>query len=118
VAKKTATQSTPALSVCQWEGASTGRRFVHVTIRPAQFGQTVFNNSFKSRPEAQQVAGLGREALALPGQNTSNDYRLATGAVLTEALFIQIDVASPNRSDAEALTGLTTVMRTVVGAIR
>ncbi len=51
VAKKTATSSTPALSVCQWEGSTTGRRFVHVTIRQAQAGASVFTNSFKSRPD-------------------------------------------------------------------
>jgi len=118
VARKTATSSTPVLSVCQWEGATTGRRFVYVTIRQAQFGASVFTNSFKSRPEGQAVTGIGKEAIALPGTNTPNDYRFASGAVLTDTLFIQVDVAGPNRSDADALSALTTVMRTVVGGIR
>jgi hypothetical protein len=118
VAKKTATSSTPALSVCQWEGVTTGRRFVYVTIRQAQFATSVFNNSFKSRADGQAVSGLGKEAIAIPGQNTPNDYRFLTGAVLTDTLFIQVDVAGPNRSDVEALNALTTVMRTVLAAIR
>ncbi|HEY7467038.1 MAG TPA: hypothetical protein VIB47_10150 [Dehalococcoidia bacterium] len=118
VAKKGATSATAALSVCQWEGATTGRRFVYVTIRQAQFGQSVFNNSFKSRADGQAVAGIGKEAIAIAGQNTPNDYRFLTGAILTETLFIQVDVAGPNRPDGDALAALTTVMRTVVGAIR
>jgi hypothetical protein len=118
VAKKNATSSTAALSVCQWEGSTTGRRFVYLTIRQAQFGQSVFNNSFKSRADGQAVTGIGKEAIAIAGQNTPNDYRFLTGAILTETLFIQVDVAGPNRSDGDALAALTTVMRTVVGAIR
>jgi hypothetical protein len=118
VAKKTATSSTAALSVCQWEGRTTGRRFVYVTIRQAQFGASVFTNSFKSRADGQAVSGIGKEAVAIPGQNTPNDYRFLTGAILTDTLFIQVDVAGPNRSDADALAALTTVMRTIVGGIR
>jgi hypothetical protein len=118
VAKKTATSSTPALSVCQWEGATTGRRFVYVTIRAAQFGTPVFNNSFKSRADGQAVSGIGKEAIAIPGQDTPNNYRFLTGAVLTDAWFIQVDVGGPNRANADALAALTTVMRTVVGGIR
>ena len=33
-------------------------------------------------------------------------------------LFIQIDIGGPNRSDAEALTTLTTAMRTLMDNVK
>jgi hypothetical protein len=108
---------TPALSLCQWDGTSAGQRYVHLTIRTAQSGTGTFNNSYKARADGQAVAGIGTEAIAIVGSNTPNDYRLATMAALTSQYYIQVNIASANRSDGDALAALTTAMRAVVAAL-
>jgi hypothetical protein len=118
VATKAPTIANQAVASCRWDGASTGRRYVAVTVRQVQAGTPVFNNSYKSRADGQAVPGIGKEAVVLPGANSPNDYRFATGAILTDRHYIQVDVAGPNRDDAAALGALTTAMRTVVGALR
>jgi hypothetical protein len=109
---------TQASSVCQWEGSNTGNRYVILTIRTAQNATSVFENSYKTVAGAVSVPGIGDEAYALPGMDTPNNYRFLTMAALTSSLYIQINIAGPNRSDGDALLALTTAMEQVVANLQ
>jgi hypothetical protein len=118
VASSAGEPPTQALSVCQWQGTMTGNRFVMLTIRTAQFATSVFESNYKTAAGAVAVPGIGDEAYALPGVDTPNNYRFLTMAALTSSLYIQINIAGPNRSDDEALSTLTTAMQQVVANLQ
>jgi hypothetical protein len=109
---------TQALSTCQWQGTSGGNRYVSITIRTAQHGAQVFENSYKSMQGAVAVSGIGDEAYAITGADMPNNYRFLTMATLTSSLFIQLNIAGPNRSDDEALSTLTTSMEQVLASLQ
>ena len=109
---------TQALSQCQWEGSNTGNRYLHLTLRTAQFATSVFESNYKTAAGAVSVPGIGDEAYALPGADTPNNYRFLTIAALTSSLYIQIDIAGPNRTDDDALSVQTEAMQQVVGNLR
>lgn len=109
---------TQALSQCQWEGSNTGNRYLHLTLRSAQFATSVFESNYKTAAGAVRVPGIGDEAYALPGADTPNNYRFLTIAALTSSLYIQINIAGPNRTDDDALSVLTEAMQQVVGNLR
>jgi Protein of unknown function (DUF3558) len=108
---------TQALSMCQWQGSNAGNRYVNLSIRTAQFATSVFDSNYKTVAGAVSVPGIGDEAYALPGSDTPNNYRYLSMAALTSSLYIQLDIAGPNRSDEEALAALTTAMQQVVAKL-
>ncbi len=118
VAMTNSQPATQAESTCQWEGSKTGNRYLHLTLRTAQNAASVFENDYRSADGAVSVPGIGDEAFALPGQDTPNNYRFLTMAALTSSLYIQINIAGPNRPDEAALSTLTTVMEQVVSNLQ
>jgi Protein of unknown function (DUF3558) len=108
---------TQAVSTCQWDGSNAGNRYVALTIRTAQNATSVFDSNYKTVEGAVSVPGIGDEAYALPGTDTPNNYRYLTMAALTSSLYIQINIAGPNRSDEEALSALTTAMQQAVAKL-
>jgi Protein of unknown function (DUF3558) len=102
------------VSRCQWDGTMTGNRYVYLTLRTVQFAMSVFDSNYKVVAGAVSVPGIGDEGYALPGVNTPNNYRYLSMAAVTSSLYIQVDVAGPERSDEEALSTLTMVMQQVV----
>jgi hypothetical protein len=109
---------TQALSQCQWEGSNSGNRYLHLTLRTAQNATSVFESNYRTVAGAVSVPGIGDEAYALPGMDTPNNYRLLTMAALTSSLYIQVDIAGPNRPDDEALSVLTAAMQQVVANLQ
>jgi len=118
VASSAGDPPTQAISTCQWQGTNTGNRFVMLTIRSAQFATSVFESNYRDAEGAVSVAGIGDEAFALPGVDTPNNYRFLTAAALTSSLYIQVNIAGPNRSDEEALAVLTAAMEQVVSNLQ
>jgi hypothetical protein len=118
VASSAGDPPTEAVSTCQWQGTNTGNRFVMLTIRSAQFATSVFESNYRDVEGAVSVPGIGDEAFALPGMDTPNNYRFLTMAALTSSLYIQINIAGPNRPDEAALSTLTTAMEQVVSNLQ
>ncbi|HEU0074679.1 MAG TPA: hypothetical protein VFS30_11800 [Dehalococcoidia bacterium] len=118
VASSAGEPPTEAVSTCQWQGTKTGNRFVMLTIRTAQFATSVFESNYRDVEGAVSVPGIGDEAFALPGMDTPNNYRFLTMAALTSSLYIQINIAGPNRPDEAALETLTTAMQQVVSNLQ
>ena len=109
---------TAANSLCQWEGSNTGNRYLHLTLRTAQTGTSVFESNYRTAADGVAVPGVGDEAFALPGVDTGNDYRFLTAAALTSSLYIQVNIAGPSRSDEEAVAVLTAVLEQVVSNLQ
>jgi hypothetical protein len=108
---------TQANSTCRWDGGNTGNRYVILTLRTAQHGASVFESNYKTAAGAVSISGIGDEAFALPGMDTPNNYRFLTAAALTSSLYIQVNIAGPNRSNEEALAVLTNVLQQVVAKL-
>jgi hypothetical protein len=103
-------------SLCTWDGANTGRRYITVIARPAQFAASVLENSFKNAAGSQSL-DLGDEAYALPGVNTP-DYRYLSAAAIAGDLYLQVNIAGPERTDAEALEAVTSTLAAAMEAAR
>jgi hypothetical protein len=105
-------------SVCQWDGTMTGNRYLYLTLRAAQNAAAVFESNYRSAGGAVSLPGIGDEAYGLPGVDTPNNYHFLTAAAITSSLYIQVNIAGPNRSDEEALSTLTMVMQQVVAKLQ
>jgi Protein of unknown function (DUF3558) len=108
---------TQANSTCQWEGSKTGNRYVNLTLRTVQNAFSVFESNYSKVEGAVAIDGVGDEAFALPGMDTPNNYRFITAAAVTSSLYIQVNIAGPNRSDEEALQVLTDALQQVLSKL-
>jgi hypothetical protein len=102
-------------SVCTWDGVTTGRRYVAVIARPAQFAAQVLENSYKNL--AGQPIDAGDEGYAITGVNTP-DYRYLTAAAIEGDVYIQVNIAGPERPDSEAFTVVSETLRAALEAAR
>lgn len=105
-------------SVCHWDGTMTGNRYLYLTLRAAQNAAPVFDSNYRSAEGAVSLPGIGDEAYAVPGTDTPNNYHFLTAAALTSSLYIQVNIAGPNRPDDEALSTLMTVMGQVMANLQ
>ena len=108
---------TEANSICQWQGSNTGNRYVHLTLRNVQHAFSVFESNYRNADGAVAIDGIDDEAFALPGVDTPNNYRAITAAAVTSSLYIQVNIAGPNRSDDEAVMVLTDVLKQVLAKL-